>query len=64
MPDETGDGTPIYELANFEWSAPEVRHFDPPFQVPPGGGFRFECAWNNTTGETVRCGESALAEIS
>jgi hypothetical protein len=62
-PDHDGDGTPIYELTNFDWSAPEVKYFDPPIQVPSGGGFRFNCGWDNPTDETIVYGESALTEM-
>jgi hypothetical protein len=58
-----GEGSPIYDLSMFEWSAPEVRYLDPPIRVPTGGGFRFSCSWDNPTDQTVRYGESALTEM-
>ncbi|HKU39588.1 MAG TPA: hypothetical protein VJR89_15620 [Polyangiales bacterium] len=60
---ETAEGKTIYDLDNFDWSAAEVRYFDPPLQAPAGGGFRINCSWNNTSSETVRYGESALSEM-
>lgn len=62
-PDHDGEGTPIYELSNFDWSAPDVKYFDPPLQVAAGGGFRVNCAWDNPTDQTVKYGESALTEM-
>jgi hypothetical protein len=61
--DHDGEGTPIYELSNFDWSAPEVKYFEPPLQIPRGGGFRVNCSWDNPTDETIKYGESALTEM-
>ena len=61
--DAKADGTTIYELSSFDWSAPEVRYFDPPIEVPSGGGFRFSCDWDNPTDQTVKYGESAMSEM-
>jgi hypothetical protein len=36
---------------------------DPPFEIPAGGGFRFTCEWNNTSGQSVGFGESANDEM-
>ncbi|HVU05417.1 MAG TPA: hypothetical protein VHE30_26905 [Polyangiaceae bacterium] len=60
---ETDPGTVIYDPPGFSWTEAELKRFDPPFRVPSGGGFRFNCAWNNTTDETVTYGESALQEM-
>jgi hypothetical protein len=62
-PNHDAEGMPIYELSNFDWSAPEVKYFDPPLQVPAGGGFRVNCAWDNPTDDTIKYGESALTEM-
>lgn len=59
----TADRTPIYAPATFLWSEPETQHHDPAFTVPDGGGFHFQCAYRNTTTETVTWGESATAEM-
>jgi len=57
--------TPVtrYALDHFQWDNPEVLSFDPPFQVPAGGGFSYTCSWNNTTNQTISFGESANAEM-
>jgi hypothetical protein len=54
---------PRYVLPEFKWDDPEVVRFDPPFQVPSGGGFSYTCSWKNTTNATITFGESANAEM-
>ena len=60
---ESGPDTPVYDVEEWQWSEPETVYHDPPFQVPVGGGFRFSCAWNNTSEQTVGFGESANEEM-
>jgi hypothetical protein len=60
---ESDPGTTIYEPEGFDWAEAAVEYFSPPFQLPPGGGFRFECSWNNPTDRVVTYGESALTEM-
>lgn len=43
--------------------SPEMKRFDPMVQVPPGGGFSFECSWTNDSDALLTFGESALAEM-
>lgn len=62
-PSKTGPMTEVYAPQPFSWSEPETRTFDEPFGVPAGGGFDFECTWNNTTGMDVDFGESAKQEM-
>jgi hypothetical protein len=62
-PNATGPGTSIYDLPNWLWSEPETVYFDPPLQIPSGGGFRFTCTWNNLGPSPVGFGESANAEM-
>lgn len=62
-PGESGDGTPVYDVENFNWDEPETVVHDPPFQVPSGGGFRFTCEWFNQSDDTVGFGESANDEM-
>jgi hypothetical protein len=62
-PSATGPDTPIYDIPNWQWAEPETVYFDPPLQVPDGGGFRFTCSWNNTGPSNVGFGESANAEM-
>ena len=54
-------------MANWIWSEPATVRHDPPFQVQPGGGFRFTCKWHNpnpdTTAPPVKFGESANDEM-
>lgn len=57
------EGTSIYEPSSFDWSAPEVKYFDPPLQIPSGGGFRVNCTYDNPTDDTITYGESALTEM-
>lgn len=53
----------IYDPPNYVWSEAELKFFDQPVHVPPGGGFSFQCAWNNTSNAPVTYGESALQEM-
>ena len=62
-PSKTGPMTDVYSPATFLWSEPETTTHDPPFSVPQGGGFDFECTWTNTTAQQVEFGESANAEM-
>jgi hypothetical protein len=60
---DAGPTTTIYDPQPFSWTDAELEYFDPPVKVPPGGGFRFDCAWDNPTDTTVTYGESALQEM-
>jgi hypothetical protein len=53
----------IYDPPNFSWTEAELKFFSPPEHVPEGGGFRFQCAWDNPTDSVVTYGESALQEM-
>jgi hypothetical protein len=59
----TDTGTAVYDVPNWSWSEPKTQTFDPPFQVPAGGGFKFTCDWNNTSANKVTFGESANNEM-
>jgi hypothetical protein len=61
--DANDPGTPVYDVQNWLWSEPATVQASPPFSVPPNGGFRFTCDWNNTTDNTVQFGESAKDEM-
>ena len=61
-PDGTDPKT-IYDPPNFSWTEAELKFFSPPEHVPEGGGFRFQCAWDNPTNSVVTYGESALQEM-
>ncbi len=54
-------GSLIYTSTS--WSDPPVTTFTPPFQIPAGGGFKFQCNWDNTTSSQVNFGESANDEM-
>jgi hypothetical protein len=54
-------GTKIYTSTS--WSDPPVTTFTPPMQIAAGGGFNFQCDWDNTTTSTVSFGESANDEM-
>ena len=56
-------GTPVYDVPNWSWSEPATVVPSKPFSVPPGGGFRFTCSWNNTSAKTVNFGASATDEM-
>ncbi len=54
-------GSLIYTSTS--WSDPPVTTFAPPIHIPTGGGFKFQCNWDNTTTSTVSFGESANNEM-
>ena len=56
-------GTSVYDVPGWLWSEPATVAANPTFQIPPGGGFRFTCDWNNTSDKMVRFGESANDEM-
>jgi hypothetical protein len=58
-----GTVTPVYDVPGWLWSEPATVTHDPPFTVPQGGGFQFQCDWDNTTANTVTFGESANNEM-
>lgn len=58
-----GAGTVLYDPEGFSWAEPPTTYHDPPVEVAPGGGFRFQCAWKNTTAEQVTFGDSANDEM-
>jgi hypothetical protein len=55
--------TTVYAPENFSWSEPETVYHDPPFVIPPGGGFRFTCEYDNQSGGNVGFGESTEDEM-
>ena len=55
--------TPVYDIPNWQWDEPETKQFDPPFEIPKGGGFRYTCTWKNPTKATIGFGESANQEM-
>jgi copper type II ascorbate-dependent monooxygenase-like protein len=55
--------TAIYQVPGWQWSEPKTVMFDPPFQVPAGGGLRFQCDWFNSSTNTINFGESATNEM-
>jgi hypothetical protein len=57
----TDPGTQIYTSTS--WSDPPVTTFSPAIHIPAGGGFKFNCDWNNTTTSSVGFGESATTEM-
>ena len=56
-------GTPVYEVADWSWAEPETVKHDPGFSIPPEGGFKFSCEWNNTSDNQLGFGESANDEM-
>ena len=64
LADANGDNPQtIYDPSPYSWSEAELKFFDQPVHVPAGGGFSFQCAWNNPTDSVVTYGESALQEM-
>jgi hypothetical protein len=62
-PSKDGPMTSVYAPTPFSWSEPETTVHSPPFSVPTGGGFEFECSYQNTTQQNVGFGESANDEM-
>jgi hypothetical protein len=60
---EQGPDTPVYDLPDFNWDEPETVYYDPAFELPAGGGFRFTCEWNNMSARTVGFGENVDDEM-
>ena len=52
----TDPGTPVYDVPGWLWAEPKTQFQDPPFSVAAGGGFKFTCEWNNTTGKQMTFG--------
>ncbi|MBE7448412.1 MAG: hypothetical protein HS111_05870 [Kofleriaceae bacterium] len=64
-PSAGGAQTVVYDPTPFSWSEPETTRFDPPFTVPTGGGFQFQCSWTNSdsVSHRIQFGESANDEM-
>jgi hypothetical protein len=61
--DATDPGKSVYDVPGWLWSEPTTVVANPPFTIPPNGGFNFTCKWTNTTDQTVSFGESAMNEM-
>ncbi len=59
----TGMATSVYDVPGWSWNEPATVPHDPPFQIPAGGGFGFECQYDNTSGQRIGFGESANQEM-
>ncbi|MEM7135569.1 MAG: hypothetical protein AAF500_03270 [Myxococcota bacterium] len=62
-PDPGSPGTAVYDVVNFSWDEPETVTYDPPFQLPDGGGFNLTCDWNNQSGNFVGFGTGVDDEM-
>ena len=60
---QAGPMMPAYKPAIFNWDEPETAFATPAFKIPAGGGFDFECTYNNTGSTRVKFGESANDEM-
>jgi hypothetical protein len=60
---KSGPDKTVYDVPGWSWSEPATVYADPPFTLPPGGGFRFSCSYNNTSDQKVKFGESANDEM-
>lgn len=58
-----GPGATVYDPPGFVWSEPPTVYPDPPVVLPPGGGFRLTCNWQNPTTGRLTFGESANDEM-
>jgi hypothetical protein len=61
--DASDTGTPIYHHEDWSWAEPPTDRYEPGFTLPPGGGFRFSCSYDNTSDQQVTFGESAQDEM-
>jgi hypothetical protein len=61
--DAADPGSPVYDVADWLWSEPDTVTHDPAFKVPGGGGFRFQCDYDNTSSSSITFGESATKEM-
>lgn len=59
----SGARTSVYDVMPWSWDEPETVSHNPPFTIPSGGGFEFECDYDNTSDATVTFGESAMEEM-
>jgi hypothetical protein len=59
---EGGALNEVYAPSPFLWDEPATAT-PPEFMMPAGGGFDFECTWNNTSNMPVQFGESADQEM-
>jgi len=50
-------GDPIYHNTN--WNEPAWVTYDPPVTVAAGGGFKYQCSYNNPTDQTISVGPRA-----
>ena len=55
--------TSVYNPSPFEWAEPLTENQCPDFSVPKGGGFDFECDYDNTGGAEARFGEKTTDEM-
>ena len=55
--------TSVYKPSIFKWDEPDTTFATPPFKIPANGGFDFQCSYNNTSGASVKFGESANEEM-
>lgn len=62
-PSKDGPFESVYAPTPFSWSEPVTVTHKPEFSVPTGGGFEFECTYENTTNGPVGFGESANDEM-
>ena len=53
----------LYDVPGWQWNEPATVYQDPPVVIPNGGGFRFECDYDNKGNTDVKFGESATQEM-
>lgn len=61
--DVSDPGTPVYDVDSWLWDEPETVIHDPPFNIPAGGGLKFQCDWDNMSDRQVGFGESVNQEM-
>jgi hypothetical protein len=60
---ETGPFVSMYDLPDFNWNEPETVYYDPPMELVEGGGFRYQCDWDNQSDQRITFGEDVDDEM-
>ncbi|MBK8257274.1 MAG: hypothetical protein IPK82_31945 [Polyangiaceae bacterium] len=61
--DAADPGTSVYDVPDWSWEEPATVQHQPGFSIPPDGGFKFSCEWDNKSAQSVGFGESANDEM-
>ncbi|MFI5299884.1 MAG: hypothetical protein ACHREM_17490 [Polyangiales bacterium] len=58
-----GTEAKVYDVPAWDWASPATVWASPSFHIPDGGGFKFQCDWQNNGDTQVKFGESATNEM-